>query len=77
MYEKLKRDEEKAGKKNDADLWEKASNLQNFLMQYENIFDLLFMRDLSHILKYSSKEFQWFDVLLFYPMNVGEHCCLH
>ena len=51
---------------------EKTTNLQNLLAQYEKVFDLLFMRDISHLLMHSSKEFQRFDVLPFYPMNVGE-----
>ena len=40
-------------------------------MQGETVFDLLFMRDLCHLLTYCSKEFQRFDVLPFDPMNVA------
>ena len=40
-------------------------------MQVGTVFDLLFMRDLSHLLTYCSREFQHFDVLPFDPMNVA------
>ena len=46
-------------------------NLKNSLVQVEAVFDLLFMRDVSHLLTYCSKESQRFDVLPFDPMNVA------
>ena len=59
---KLKRDEkaelEEPKKKSD-----ELHNLQNSLVQFETILDLLFMRDLSYLLTYCPKEFQRFDVL--------------
>ena len=71
LYEKLKRDEKAAESKGDRDFSEKTTNFQNSLVQYEQVFDLLFIRDLSHLLMHTSKEFQRFDVLPFYPVNVS------
>ena len=48
----------------------KTENLQNTLVQLELVIDLLFMTDLSHLLTYTSKEFQRFNVVPFYAMNV-------
>ena len=66
LYEKLKRDEA-ARERSD-----KAIHLQNTLVVVETVLDLIFMRDLSHLLTYCSNEFQRFDVLPFYPMDVAE-----
>ena len=71
LYEKLKRDEQKAEIEESNKKTDIAVNLQNSLVQVETVFDLLFMRDLSHLLTYCSKEFQRFDVLPFHPMNVA------
>ena len=72
LYEKLKRNEKTAETRSDKDLSEKTTNLQNLLVQYGKVFDLLFRRDLSHVFMHISKEFQRFDVLPFYPMNICE-----
>ena len=70
-YEKLKRDEA-AREQSD-----KAIHLQNTLVVVETVLDLIFMRDLSHLLTYCSKEFQRFDGLPFYPMDVAEKFLSH
>ena len=49
-----------------------TTNLHSSLVQYQQIFDLLFMQDFSHLLMHTSKEFQRFDVLPFYRMNMSE-----
>ena len=49
-----------------------TENLQNHLVQIEFVFDLLFIRDLSHLLTFCSKEFQRFDVMPFYSKAVYE-----
>ena len=67
LFEKLKRDEENSTSDKDQN---KSIQLQNLLVQLEIVVDLLFMKDLSHLLTYSSKEFQRFDVLSFYAMNI-------
>ena len=64
LYEKLKCDEA-ARERSD-----KAIHLQNTLVVVETVLDLIFMRDLSHLLTYCSKELQRFDVLPFYQMDV-------
>ena len=50
----------------------KTSSIQNNSVLVESVLDLIFMRDLSHLLTYCSMEFQRFDVLPFYPMNIAE-----
>ena len=68
LSEKLNRDEQAAlTEKEVADTTEK---LQNMLVQIELVVDLLFMTDLSHLLTFTSKEFQRFDVFPFYAMTV-------
>ena len=71
LYEKLKRDEAARER------IDKAIHLQNTLVVVETVLDLIFMRDLSHLLTYCSKEFQRFDVLPFYPMDVAEKFLSH
>ena len=56
LYEKLKREEKTAESKGYRDFFEKTTNLKNSLVQYEQVFDLLFMRDLIHLLMHISKE---------------------
>ena len=51
-------------------------NLQNLLVQVELVLDVLFMHDLSHLLAHCSQEFQRFDILPFYAMNVFENLSL-
>ena len=47
LYDKIKRDESKAEKQKDADALE---NLESLLVQVKTVSDLLFMRDVSHLL---------------------------
>ena len=72
LNEKLKRDEHKAEVDECRKSTDSAINLQNLLVQVQKVIDSLFMCDLSHLLTYRSKEFQRFDVLPFYPMNVAD-----
>lgn len=64
LFEKLKRDEEKNQ--------DESIRIQNLLVQLQTVLDLLFMKELSHLLTYTSKEFQRFDTLPHYIMHVYE-----
>ena len=67
LYEKIKRDEEKANTKKDTNT---LDNLEKMLIQVEMLTDLLFMKEIGQLVTFCSKHFQKFDVLPFYVISV-------
>ena len=68
LFVKIQRDEQNPSK--DEAHQSESIRLENLLVQLDLVVNLLFMKDLSHLLTYSSKEFQRFDVLPHYTMDV-------